>query len=251
MENYIVGIALYERLDDGKLRCNDFRIMPINENPPIKVIQCINDEHGNLLHFVANELFLSSKNFPNPVEQDVYLQVFGSIEPFDECQSEFYKLIELTAFTDADHNLCYRYDGVGTRFRNIAKPNTSDIIIIDKMERRFMEKINEIDVLIQNKEEKEMTEHKTIFTTKITDRDINAKLNLPVSFMPIPMITKIIFNNPATIVFWEDGTKTVVKCMEGQEFNEYYGVACAVMKRYFGNNSKASAFVEKFKEEEK
>ena len=25
-------------------------------------------------------------------------------------------------------------------------------------------------------------------------------------------VSKIIFNPPATIVFWEDGTKTVVKC---------------------------------------
>ena len=89
----------------------------------------------------------------------------------------------------------------------------------------------------------------TISSTKITDRNINTKLNLPVSVMPIPMISKIVFNNPATIVFWADGKKTVVKCMEGQEFNEYYGVACAIMKRFFGNNSKASAFVEKFKED--
>ena len=113
-----------------------------------------------------------------------------------------------------------------------------------------MKRTGAILVNDQNKEKKEMIDYRTISSTKITDREINAKLNLQVSFMPIPMITKIVFNNPATIVFWEDGTKTVVKCMEGQEFNEYYGVACAIMKRFFGNNSKASAFVEKFKEEE-
>ena len=93
-------------------------------------------------------------------------------------------------------------------------------------------------------------DYRTISSTKITAKEINVKPNPPVSFMPIPMINKIVFNNPATIVFWADGTKTVVKCMEGQEFNEYYGVAFAIMKRFFGNNSKASAFVEKFKEEE-
>ena len=31
-------------------------------------------------------------------------------------------------------------------------------------------------------------------------------------------ITNVIFNNPATIVFWSDGTKTVVKCDERDEF---------------------------------
>ena len=30
----------------------------------------------------------------------------------------------------------------------------------------------------------------------------------------LPKITKVIFNGPATIVFWDDGEKTVVKCSE-------------------------------------
>ena len=70
------------------------------------------------------------------------------------------------------------------------------------------------------------------------------------SVKELPFIDKIIFNNPATIVFWSDGTKTVVKCMKNQEFNAYYGVACAIMKKYFGNNSSAKAFIDKFREEE-
>ena len=35
-----------------------------------------------------------------------------------------------------------------------------------------------------------------------------------VNYPAIPPIKKVIFNNPATIVFWEDGTKTVVKTKE-------------------------------------
>lgn len=248
MENYIVGTALYERLDDDKLICVDFRTIPINENLPIKVILCPNDEHGNLLHFVAHELFPNSKSFPDPVHHDVYLQAFGSKEPFDECQTEFYKLIERAPFTDADHNLCYQYSGVGTRFRNVAKPNTTDVVTIDKMERRFMEQVHKARKVDHNKEEKEMINCKPLRTTGLKASDIAVKANI--HYLPIPGISKIIFNDPATIVFWTDGKKTVVKCMEGQEFNEYYGVACAIMKRFFGNNSKASAFVEKFKEEE-
>lgn len=37
----------------------------------------------------------------------------------------------------------------------------------------------------------------------------------------LPEIKKVIFNPPATIVFWLDGTKTVVKCKEGEEFSEW------------------------------
>ena len=49
-------------------------------------------------------------------------------------------------------------------------------------------------------------------------------------------ITKVIFNNPATIVFWSDGTKTVVKCGEGETFDEEKGFAIACTKKMFGNN---------------
>lgn len=49
--------------------------------------------------------------------------------------------------------------------------------------------------------------------------------------------TKIIYNPPATIVLWADGTKTVVKCSAEDEYNEYYGFLCALGKKMFGTNS--------------
>lgn len=52
----------------------------------------------------------------------------------------------------------------------------------------------------------------------------------------VPNPTKIIYNPPATIVFWTDGTKTVVKCCEEDEYNEYYGFLCALGKKIFGTN---------------
>lgn len=50
-----------------------------------------------------------------------------------------------------------------------------------------------------------------------------------------PSIINVIFNNPATIVFWSDNTKTVVKCQEGDEWDAEKGLAMAVAKKYFGN----------------
>lgn len=49
-------------------------------------------------------------------------------------------------------------------------------------------------------------------------------------------IEKVIFNDPATIVFWNDGTKTVVKCDEKDHFNEELGLAMACTKKLLGNN---------------
>ena len=47
-------------------------------------------------------------------------------------------------------------------------------------------------------------------------------------------ITNVIFNNPATIVFWSDGTKTVVKCDERDDFDPEKGLAMAICKKHFG-----------------
>lgn len=47
-------------------------------------------------------------------------------------------------------------------------------------------------------------------------------------------IKKVIFNNPATIVFWADDTKTVVKA-ENEEFDPEKGRAMAIAKKALGN----------------
>lgn len=60
----------------------------------------------------------------------------------------------------------------------------------------------------------------------------------------IPDVEYIVFNPPATIVFWEDGTKTVVKAMEGEKFERYAGFAAACMKKMFGSTARAKAVME-------
>lgn len=51
----------------------------------------------------------------------------------------------------------------------------------------------------------------------------------------VPNIKDVIFNNPATIVIWEDGEKTVVKCQEGDIYDPEKGLAMAITKRALGN----------------
>jgi len=48
-------------------------------------------------------------------------------------------------------------------------------------------------------------------------------------------IRKVIFNDPATIVFWADGDKTVVKCGENDIFDPEKGLALAISKKFLGN----------------
>lgn len=48
-------------------------------------------------------------------------------------------------------------------------------------------------------------------------------------------ITKVIFADPATIIFWSDGTKTVVKCEETDIYDKEKGLAMAISKKSMGN----------------
>ena len=48
-------------------------------------------------------------------------------------------------------------------------------------------------------------------------------------------IKNVVFNNPATIVFWGDGTKTVVKCQKGDPYSKESGLAIAIAKKALGN----------------
>lgn len=59
----------------------------------------------------------------------------------------------------------------------------------------------------------------------------------------VPRITKVIFNNPATIVLWADGTKTVVKA-QNESFDPEKGLAMAIAKKAMGN---AGCYYNEFK----
>lgn len=48
-----------------------------------------------------------------------------------------------------------------------------------------------------------------------------------------PRIKKVIFNDPATIVYWDDDTKTVVKC-QNESFDSEKGLAMAICKKLMG-----------------
>lgn len=52
---------------------------------------------------------------------------------------------------------------------------------------------------------------------------------------PLIQIDKVIFNEPATIVLWKDGSKTVVKAGKDEYFDKEKGLAMAISKKVLGN----------------
>ena len=62
----------------------------------------------------------------------------------------------------------------------------------------------------------------------------------------IDAIDKVYFNNPATVIKWKDGTKTVVKCQKGDTYDAEKGFAMALIKGLFYNSSYFNTIFEKW-----
>jgi hypothetical protein len=56
---------------------------------------------------------------------------------------------------------------------------------------------------------------------------------------------RIVYSNRATVVFWRDGTKTVARCSDGDEFSEDAGFRAALAKRIFGNFERYQKFIKR------
>ena len=77
--------------------------------------------------------------------------------------------------------------------------------------------------------------------THVTSKNLSWMLFKNVKIKPknnVPKIKRVIFNDPATIVLWEDGTKTVVKKQKDdarKKFDKEKGLAMAIAKKALGN----------------
>ena len=86
------------------------------------------------------------------------------------------------------------------------------------------------DINVRNKDEGrnempvERKSTSSIYYASVTAKSVSA-----------PSIKKVIFNYPATIVLWSDGSKTVVKCQDGDIYDPEKGLAMAISKKALGN----------------
>jgi hypothetical protein len=70
---------------------------------------------------------------------------------------------------------------------------------------------------------------------------LSKRLNVPRNLE----IEKVIFNDPATIVIWKDGTKTVVKATN-EEYDPEKGLAMAITKKALGNKGNYFETIKKY-----
>ena len=75
-----------------------------------------------------------------------------------------------------------------------------------------------------------------LFTKNLLNAQYGSKAFVVKGEMPVlPEIKDVIFNGPATIVIWTDGTKTIVKSQEGEVYDAEKGLAMAIVKKAYGN----------------
>ena len=69
-------------------------------------------------------------------------------------------------------------------------------------------------------------------TAKCLINSIYGSVSMPTDTV---FLKNVIYNDPATIAFWSDGTKTVVKAQPGDIFDPEKGLAMVIAKKACGN----------------
>ena len=79
------------------------------------------------------------------------------------------------------------------------------------------------------------------FTTEIDPGEYHRLVVSILGYYP----EKIIHNGPATIVFWPDKTKTVVKCSENDIYDSFNAFTAALAKKIYGTTSSVKTMLKK------
>ena len=113
----------------------------------------------------------------------------------------------------------------------------------EMMRQMFEERLNKGDTIFAPWSFK-LYEHNTLSEEMLAycKADVRATMevfNTMNGIEPKIRVKKLIFDYPATIVYWYDGTKTVVKCREGETFDKETGLAMAICKKLIGDKYKS------------
>lgn len=95
--------------------------------------------------------------------------------------------------------------------------------------------------LIGTVDEKTVSDEGFTFTAKLDGSSYPALFAILFGYYP----ERIIHNGPATIVFWADRTKTVVKCSENDIYDPFDAFTAALAKKIYGTTSSVKTMLKK------
>lgn len=91
---------------------------------------------------------------------------------------------------------------------------------IEKIEKEINSETNNLELIST-----EIVEESSLASGKRSGRPISKNVDIG--------IIDVIFDGPATIVEWKDGTKTIVKCHKLDKYDAEKGLAMAIIKKFY------------------
>lgn len=86
--------------------------------------------------------------------------------------------------------------------------------------------------------------HKILNSTNFEEiRQLTSMFN---SRPTLPSIKNVYFNDPVTVVLWDDGTKTIVKCQDGDTYSKEVGLSLCISKKALGNKGNYNEIFKKW-----
>lgn len=67
----------------------------------------------------------------------------------------------------------------------------------------------------------------------------------------LPSIKNVYFNDPMTVVLWNDGSKTIVRCQKGDTYSKETGLSLCIAKKALGNKPNFNDIFKKWIPKEK
>lgn len=145
------------------------------------------------------------------------------------------RLFEETWYDDSYSKLprSYRRDNIDALLYYIKGPDKSLSTNKEKTITDVLETLNEkqrtaVDVLIAELDHDETEGGENVKHKETTNKSNHKSPDFR------RFIKKVKFNPPATIVFWTDDTKTVVKC-NGEDYDPEKGLAMCISKKFLGD----------------
>ena len=103
-----------------------------------------------------------------------------------------------------------------------------------------------INHLCEGKEDKQLPKNSKWIAGRYISRFNNSGhftlVNEKDGYIEQPYIKRIIYRNPATIVFWSDDTKTVAKCSKYDKYDAEKGLSICVIKKLCGSTKVTNLF---------
>lgn len=207
---------------------------------------------SNSIEHCFNDIIMILENPSLP-----YFYSTGSPEPYSSC---------INAFCSGVHNYISELRGIFRALRLICEITENDWQLIKNklaiLEKKYGVNWTEISSRYMDPALAKCIRNSQfglvlgpICTVDEIDEDVLVRSNpaMPIclrkttaeDFIKIAGIKKVVYNYPATIVWWWDGSKTIVKVHKGEKFNKEMGLAMAIAKKVFGNMTGSRAAFKK------